>query len=106
MFCVSSKEEAEQVVEYRQQKASQDAMSSQREYQKKEEEEFKAKAVALLTAEKGANNFDRIHLQERIEQLKKESDKGKGDKRSISIVLKTDVAGSIEGIFVLDRIPY
>jgi len=98
MFCVDSKEEAEQVVEFRQQKLSQSVTSAHREYQKKEEEELKKKAMDLLTTEKGANNFDRIHLQEKIGQLKKESDMKKHTTSSISIVLKTDVAGSIEGV--------
>ena len=98
MFCVDSKEEAEQVVEFRQQKAAQSAVAAHREYQKKEEDEIKKKAIALLTEEKGANNFDRIHLQEKIEELKKEGARKKGDRRSISIILKTDVAGSIEGM--------
>lgn len=96
MFCTASQEDAIQIVEYRQKRAIDAMTAAQHEMSTKEREDLRKRAVEVLTEEKGALNFDRISVQEKMEQLRKEKDKD--NKPTIHILLKTDVAGSVEGM--------
>lgn len=96
VFCFSTKEEAEQVSEYRQSKVRLNSTATEREETAREEEMARAEAVAALTAETGRSQFDKTTIQNKVAQLQKL--KEAEQQTSISVILKTDVAGSAEGV--------
>lgn len=97
IFCCATKEEAETIAEYRQQKTYHTASTEQRKFMKQEEDALKQQAIAKLSEETGGTIFSKTLLQEKIAEIQKEKEGGQVDKRTISIILKTDVAGSVEG---------
>lgn len=96
MFCFSTKEEAEQVLEYRQNQLRLASTAAQRAETAKEEETSRAEAIAALTAETGKTNFDKTTIQNKIVHMQKM--KEAEEKKSVNVILKTDVAGSMEGL--------
>lgn len=96
MFSFATKEEADQVSEYRQNKLRVAATATQREENVRGDEEARAEAISVLTAETGRTQFDKTTIQNKIAQLQKL--KEVEQQSSVSVILKTDVAGSAEGL--------
>ena len=90
------------MVYYRKSKTLMEATQVAREANKEESAQLRTQAVTALTQETGRGQFNRSEIQSKIVQLQKtkESD---SDKPTISIVLKADVAGSLEGNSVFLR---
>lgn len=96
MFCVASKEAADKLIEFRKQQSLRDTSQTARVTAKKEELELRSQAIAALTEETGRGQFNKNEIQTKIAQLQKQKEE-QNNKTVISVILKADVAGSLEG---------
>jgi len=88
------------VVYYRKSKSLMETTQQARQANKQEEIQLRAEAVTALTEETGRGQFNRTEIQNKMAQVQKHKE-SQNDKPTISILLKADVAGSLEGTQLL-----